>query len=69
MDNSPVTTGERLEWMAKHCDKFQFQMTTTGYFIIAHKGDDKYYESAGPLDNVHEAVDDAFYQVIQNEKV
>ncbi|EBA6160032.1 hypothetical protein BIW22_20680 [Salmonella enterica] len=63
--DAPVTTGERLEWMAVHCDRFEFQMNKQGYFIVAHKGSEKYYESAGPLADVHEAVDDAFYEVIQ----
>ena len=64
MDNAPVTTGERLEWMAQHCDQFQFGMNKEGFYIIAHKGT-HYFESAGPVLDMHEAIDDALYEVLQ----
>ncbi|EAB4417351.1 hypothetical protein D7B12_18135 [Salmonella enterica] len=65
MDNAPVTTGERLEWLATHCTSFQFQMNKEGFFIVAHKGEDKIYELAGPLCDMREAIDDAFYEILQ----
>ncbi|ENQ1546055.1 hypothetical protein ACEOHC_003867 [Salmonella enterica] len=65
MDNAPVTTGERLEWLAAQCTRFHFQITKEGFLIVAHKGDDRYYESAGPVADMHQAVDDAFYEVLQ----
>lgn len=65
MDNAPVTTGERLDWLALHCHSFQFQLNTQGYFIIARMSDDVFFESAGPVADMHEAIDDAFYEVLQ----
>ncbi|EDY2030096.1 hypothetical protein GTB64_004538 [Salmonella enterica] len=67
MDNAPVTTGERLEWLAAQCTVFHFQMNKSGYLVIARKGDDRYYESAGPVCDMTDAVDEAFYEVLQDK--
>ncbi|EJG5415705.1 hypothetical protein NAD41_002344 [Salmonella enterica] len=64
MDNAPITTGERLEWMAEQCDRFHFQVTKEGYQILAAKGEEC-YEADGPLHNMHNAVDNAFYEILQ----
>jgi hypothetical protein len=65
VDNAPITTGERLEWLASHCAVFQFQLNKTGFFITARMCNERYYESAGGLDDFHEAIDDAFYECLQ----
>ncbi|EAM1616372.1 hypothetical protein EU642_22315 [Salmonella enterica] len=66
MTNAPVTTGERLEWLAAHCERFEFVMNRESYMIVAHKTVDRSYQSAGPVADFHEAIDEAFYEVLQD---
>lgn len=64
MVNAPVTTMERLEWLAQHCDIFSFAMDKTSYMIRARKGAGRYYESAGPVELAAEAVDECLYEIL-----
>lgn len=65
MTNAPVTSMERLEFLAAHCDKFYFTMNKTSYTIQACKGEGHYYESAGPLELAAEAVNECFYELLE----
>ncbi|ENE5752035.1 hypothetical protein ACFLMW_003772 [Salmonella enterica] len=63
MKNAPVTSMERLEFLAAHSAEFSFSMNKTGYSITAFMGERQYYQSAGPLELVDEAINECLYEI------
>ncbi|EOH1034951.1 hypothetical protein ACLMYS_003927 [Salmonella enterica] len=61
--NAPVTSMERLEFLAAHSKEFSFTMNKTGYTINAFMGERQYYQSAGPLELVDDAINECLYEI------
>lgn len=64
MINAPVDAITRLNWMASRCTGFSFSMNTNSYTILADLGGENWHSSAGPLDDMAEAINECFYDVL-----
>lgn len=62
---APVSTSERIAWLSRHCVEFVLEVKQHEYRLWASmcRGDE-YYGSAGPVDDLAEAIDECFYDFL-----
>lgn len=61
---APITTFERIEWLAEHCPEFELKMRKKSFSLHVSMGGEKFYSEAGPLDMLPEAVNEALYSMM-----
>ena len=63
--NAPTCTCARIKWLAANCARFELVVASEGknYSIDALMSIDDYYQSAGPVEDMSEAVGECFYQM------
>lgn len=64
MMTAPIDAAARLNWMASRCINFSFSVNKNGYTMLADLGGDKWHASAGELEDMAEAINECFYDVL-----
>ena len=63
--NAPTCTCARIKWLAANCQRFELVVASEGcnYAIDALMTHDVYYQSAGPVEELSEAVAECFFDM------